>query len=120
MNQTQRVGNRQAGEWVEPQKKLQQEPIIITRHITKGEKTLWVAAGVVFFALAICIVANQAALFSVSKDVTVLQNKLENQQRVTQQLKSESDSLSSPERIVKYAENELGLKLNIDNIKVLP
>ncbi|MFT8317223.1 MAG: cell division protein FtsL [Sporolactobacillus sp.] len=120
MNQTQRVGSRQTEEWVAPQRKIQQEPIIITRHITRGEKALWTFASVILFTLAICMVANQATLFSVSRDVAKLQNNLENQQKVTQQLKSESDSLSSPERIVKYAENELGLKLNINNIKVLP
>ncbi|CAM3185933.1 cell division protein FtsL [Sporolactobacillus spathodeae] len=118
MSQTQRVLNGQ--EWTAPKKQVRQEPVIVPRRITKGEKMLWVIGALIIFGLSLAVVASQARLFSAARDVSILQNKFENQQKITQQLKSESDSLGSPERIVKFAETELGLKLNVDNIKVLP
>ncbi|MFT8361748.1 MAG: cell division protein FtsL [Sporolactobacillus sp.] len=118
MSQTERVLNGQ--EWIAPKKQVRQEPVVLPRHVTKGEKILWMLAAFIIFGLAMAIVSGQARLFSTSRDIAVLQNKLDNQQKITQQLKSESDSLGSPERIVQFAEKELGLQLNVKNIKVLP
>jgi cell division protein FtsL len=109
---------------VQRQEHLEQAPregqVVITRRVTKGEKTLWVVAGVVIFLLSLCVVANQTNLYMASQDVASLQSKIDDQSKVTQQLKAESDRLSSPDRIVRFAEKELGLKLDIENIKVLP
>ncbi|MCO7126291.1 cell division protein FtsL [Sporolactobacillus shoreicorticis] len=118
MNQSQQAFKVQRQEYVE--RAPQQEQIVITRRITKGEKSLWIVAGMVIFLLALCIVANQAKLYMASQDAASLQSKINDQSKVTQQLKAESDRLSSPERIVRFAEKELGLKLDIKNIKVLP
>lgn len=119
MNQTQRaplLGQEQ----VEPKRQAVREPIIVTRHVSKGEKWFWVLAGAVVFSLALIMVANQAKIFMASKDIANLQARLDSQSKITQQLQADADSLSSPERIVSFAEKELGLKLNIQNIKVLP
>ncbi|MCO7174611.1 cell division protein FtsL [Sporolactobacillus kofuensis] len=118
MNQSQQAIKVQRQEYVEPRR--QEEQIVITRRITKGEKSLWAMAATVLFILSFCIVANQARLYMASQEIASLQSKIEDQSKITQQLKADSDSLSSPERIVQFAEKELGLKLDIENIKVLP
>lgn len=118
MNQSQQAFKVQRQEYVEPRR--QEAQIVITRRVTKGEKSLWIMAGAVIFLLSLCVVANQAKLYMASQDIASLQSKIDNQSKITQQLKADSDSLSSPERIVRFAEKELGLKLDIENIKVLP
>ncbi|RYL95484.1 cell division protein FtsL [Sporolactobacillus sp. THM7-4] len=77
-------------------------------------------AGLAVFVMALIIVANEARLYMVSRDIARLETQYDNQSKITQQLKSDADSLSSPNRIVRFAEKELGLKLDIKNIKVLP
>ncbi|TGB00197.1 cell division protein FtsL [Sporolactobacillus shoreae] len=120
MSQTQRAFNLNESQYAEPRRQYVQGPSVNTRRITKGEKLLWVLAGTAVFLFAALMVTNQARLYMTSRDIQVLQDKLSNQSKVTQQLKADSDSLSSPDRIVKFAETKLGLKLDINNVKVLP
>ncbi|GGL44806.1 cell division protein FtsL [Sporolactobacillus putidus] len=119
MNQSQRAPLLEQ-EQAETRRQVVSEPVIITRHISKGEKWLWTLAGAVVFFLALIMVVNQTRIFMASKDIAILQSKLDNQSKITQQLQADADSLSSPERIVSFAEKQLGLKLDIQNIKVLP
>ncbi|MDD9147163.1 MULTISPECIES: cell division protein FtsL [unclassified Sporolactobacillus] len=119
MSQTQHaplLGQGQA----ETKRRAAAEPVTVTRHISKGEKWLWASAGVVVFFLALMMVINQTRIFMASKDTAILQSRLDSQSKTTQQLQADADSLSSPERIVSFAEKQLGLKLDIKNIKVLP
>ncbi|RYM07268.1 cell division protein FtsL [Sporolactobacillus sp. THM7-7] len=118
MNQTQRIPYSPRPEQGKPQ--TRQEPILVRKRLTKGERWLWLFAGFVVFLLALGIVANQARLYMMSRDLQQLESKYDQQSRQLQQLKSEESTLSSPERIARFAEEELGLKLDIDNIKVLP
>ncbi|GAY76464.1 cell division protein FtsL [Sporolactobacillus inulinus] len=118
MNLSQQAYKVQRQDYVEAAPR--QGQVVITRRVTKGEKALWAMAGIMIFVMALLLVANQAKLYIASKDVASLQSKIDEQAKVTQQLKAESDSLSSPERIVHFAEKELGLKLDIENVKVLP
>ncbi|MCL1630950.1 cell division protein FtsL [Sporolactobacillus sp. CPB3-1] len=118
MSQSQQAFQVQRQEYV--QQVPRKEQIVITRRVTKGEKCLWILAGTVLFALALCVVANQAKLYFASQELTSLQSQIEDQSKVTQQLKADADRLSSPDRIVRFAEKELGLKLDIENIKILP
>lgn len=120
MSQTQRAFRSTESEYAVPERRFAEEPLVRTRHITKGEKLLWVAAGFMFFFLAAMIITNQARLYSTSGSIQDLHNQLGNHQKAVQQLQSQADSLSSPDRIVQFAEQNLGLKLNINNIKVLP
>lgn len=101
-------------------KQHQEQTITIRRRISKGEKLLWSLAGLVILFLAIMIVSNQAKLFVAEKDMNHLQNQVDQQARTNQQLKAETADLSSPERIVKYAKEKLGLNLNVKNVKMLP
>lgn len=120
MSQTQRAFHSRGQEAPATRQIPVQKPVVITRRISKGEKLLWIMAGAVLFLLAACIVANQAKLFLVSKDVQKLQSHADTQAKTVQQLKTEKDSLSSPERIVRFAEEKLNLKLDVNKIKVLP
>ncbi|MFT8871448.1 MAG: cell division protein FtsL [Sporolactobacillus sp.] len=118
MSQSQRVVNEVI--WTEQKVKREQEPAIFKRRVTRGEKILWLIASLIIFIFAVEMVSNQVHLFSTSRDIAVLQGRLDNQQKVVQQLKTEVDSLSSPERIVEFAEKELGLRLDVNQIKILP
>lgn len=120
MSQTQRAFNLPESEYAEPRRQYVKDPSVTTRHITKGEKLLWTLAGVAVFLLAALMITNQTKLYLTSQDIQTLQDKLGNQSKLTQQLKADADSLSSPDRIVNFAEQQLGLKLDINNIKVLP
>jgi cell division protein FtsL len=120
MNQTQHAYRSQESDYAVPERRHVAEPLVRQRHITRGEKLLWVAAGFMFFFLAALMITNQARLYNTSSTIQNLQNKLGNQEKTIQQLKSQADSLSSPDRIVQFAEKNLGLRLNINNIKVLP
>nr|WP_239549038.1 cell division protein FtsL [Scopulibacillus daqui] len=90
------------------------------RKITRGEKCLWTIGAVIIFALAITIVSNQAKLYNSSRAASDLQDKLDHQSKINNQLKEQVNQLSSPQRIMTYAKDKLGLKLNINNVKVLP
>ncbi|MFC7392454.1 cell division protein FtsL [Scopulibacillus cellulosilyticus] len=90
------------------------------RKITKGEKCLWTMAAFLIFALAITIVSNQAKLYTTTRAASDLQGKIDQQSKINNQLKEQVSQLSSPERIMAYAKDKLGLKLNIKNVKVLP
>ncbi|MFD2616974.1 cell division protein FtsL [Terrilactibacillus laevilacticus] len=89
------------------------------RRITKGEKILWFGAGMLIVALTLIIVSYQARLFFLNGSIQNLQNKVAVQAKINQQLKVEQTNLSSPERIMKYAKEKLGLNLNIKNVKVI-
>jgi cell division protein FtsL len=110
----------QESEYAIPERHSVEEPLVRKRRITKGERVLWIAAGFLFFFLAALIITNQARLYHASSQIQNLQNSLSNHEKSVQQLESQADSLSSPDRIVRFAEQNLGLKLNINNIKVLP
>lgn len=120
MSQTQRAFHVPGETFTEPQQLPVQKPVVITRHISRGEKMLWLMSGIIFFLLAAWMVTNQARMFLVSRDIQNLQDKRDAQVKVTQQLKAEVDDLSSPERIVQFAEKELNLKLDVNHIKILP
>ncbi|WP_010631038.1 cell division protein FtsL [Sporolactobacillus vineae] len=120
MSQSQHAFRSQESEYTAPERRYIEEPLVRTRHITKGERLLWIAAGFLFFFLAALIITNQARLYHTSSQIQNLQNSLGNHEKTVQQLESQADSLSSPDRIVRFAEKNLGLKLNINNIKVLP
>ncbi|TCP29084.1 cell division protein FtsL [Scopulibacillus darangshiensis] len=119
MNQTAR--HLTEGEQVVTRRHYQQEtPVLPKRTVTKGEKLLWSIGALVVMVLAILIVSNQAKLFSASSDISGLENKLDTQSKVNHQLKVEVTELAAPERIIQYAKDKLGLKLDVKNVKVLP
>lgn len=119
MNQAQTAHHLEK-EQSESRKQVHEQTITIRRRISKGEKLLWSLAGLAVLFLAIVMVSNQAKLFVAEKNLNHLQDQVDQQARTNQQLKAESADLSSPERIVKYAKEKLGLNLNIKNVKMLP
>ncbi|MCI1881713.1 MAG: cell division protein FtsL [Sporolactobacillus sp.] len=120
MTQSQHAWNQQRSGAAETKRQPVRKTVVISRPVTRGEKILWAVAFIVVFLIALCMVANQTRLYQASQDIQKLQGKLDEQSSVYQQLKAEADHLDSPERIVRFAEKELGLKLDIKNIKVLP
>lgn len=89
------------------------------RLFTKGEIVIFTAGVLMIMAMAAFVVAGQAKLFTASSSVSQLQNKIEATAKVNNQLQVQKTELSSPERIMKYAKEHLGLTLNADRVKVV-
>ncbi|PLT28089.1 cell division protein FtsL [Peribacillus deserti] len=100
-----------------PQKKVQS----VVRHktgITFGEKILLVVFAVLIAGAGIKIIANQSAIYNVNIDIQQVEGSIDDQKKVNGDLKVQVSELSTYERIWKKAE-ELGLKLNQNNVKVV-
>lgn len=91
----------------------------IRKRITKGEKALWVLGLITIFALCIVIVSNETALYNETKQVNQLENQIEQVSSTNTGLETQVSQLSAPERIIQYAENKLGMTLNVNNVKVV-
>lgn len=98
----------------------QETPVLPKRKVTKGEKMLWVLGGVMILFLSVFIISNQAHIFTTSRAIDNLENKVSDQTKINQQLQVEVTELNAPERIMAYAKKKLGLNLDIKNVKVLP
>ncbi|MCM3600288.1 cell division protein FtsL [Robertmurraya korlensis] len=90
----------------------------INSWLSPGEKILGVT-----FCAAICfgavhIISNQAAIYELNKDIQNTSVKLEDQQKINNDLRMQVGELSTPDRIRSMAE-KLGLKLNDNNVKVV-
>ncbi|MBM7692369.1 cell division protein FtsL [Peribacillus deserti] len=107
------IQDRQA----EPKKKVQS----VVRHktgITFGEKILLVVFALLVAGAGIKVIANQSAIYSVNRDIQLVEGSIEDQKKVNGDLKVQVSELSTYERIWKKAA-ELGLKLNQNNVKVV-
>jgi cell division protein FtsL len=100
--------------------KVQKNVPIVKRRarVTLGEKCLAVLfVGMVLIG-GIKIVSNSVALYETNLDIQKLEAKIQNQQRVNNDLKVQVKELSTYERIWAKAK-ELGLALNENNVKVV-
>jgi cell division protein FtsL len=85
--------------------------------ITLGEKILVIACSIVVAAFAVTIVSNTAIIFMESREIQTLEKDVENQLKVNRDLQFQVTELSSPERIRRIAEEELGMKLDSKKVK---
>lgn len=96
---------------------VQQKVIVKKRPLfTLGEKVLFGAfLGMVLIG-AIFILSNYVKLYEVNRDIQAIEVKLNEQQKVNNDLLIQQKELSNPERIWSKAK-ELGLTLNPNNVK---
>jgi cell division protein FtsL len=86
--------------------------------LTPGEKIIGVVfAGMVCFG-AIHLISNQSKIYEVNKDIQLVEEKINDQQKVNGDLQVEVSELSSYDRIFEKAK-KLGLIKDENNVKVV-
>jgi cell division protein FtsL len=86
--------------------------------LSPGEKVLTLALGVALTIGAGFIIANQADIYKVNKEIQLVEHSIEEQQKINGDLEMQISELSRYERIKEQAE-KLGLTFNENNIKVV-
>lgn len=89
------------------------------KFISKGEKILLIALLSVVTILALMIIQTQAAVRATTTDITLIEKQIDTTSKENTDLSIQVSELSTYERIWEKAE-ELGLKLNEQNVKVVP
>jgi cell division protein FtsL len=102
----------------EPRQEELKDILIKSRKITKGEKLLFALFLSVLFVLSVKLVANQAAIYEVNRDIQRVEAKIEEQTKINEDLQARVNELSEYSRLLKEAE-KLGLKMNGDRVKVV-
>jgi cell division protein FtsL len=86
--------------------------------LTPGEKIIGVVfAGMVCFG-SIHLISNQSKLYEANKDLQIVQDKINEQEKVNEDLKVQVSELSSYDRIFAKAK-EVGLIKDENNVKVV-
>ncbi|MEI5906073.1 cell division protein FtsL [Bacillus spongiae] len=103
---------------VEPAIQPQRKPRVEKRLFTLGEKLLFV--GLIAFAsfMAIKIIATQASIYEVNKDIQKLEQSIQTQQKQNNNLDVQISEQKTYDRILEKAK-QAGLDLNEENIKVV-
>ncbi|WP_100399424.1 cell division protein FtsL [Bacillus sp. FJAT-44742] len=109
---------------VQRQKEQQQVVHTKVKHrlrgkVTKGEKVIMsgMIAGVI--AVSSLIVTNYANIYSQEREISSLQNTVSQQQEINDGLHLQVAELSSPDRIMYYAKEELGMQLKEEKVRVV-
>ncbi len=87
-------------------------------YLTFGEKLILLIFTTLLIFGSIVVVSNSAKIYSVNKDISVLNSTLDTQSKVISDLEHQVMELSTYERIWAKA-HELGLVLNENNVKVV-
>ena len=87
------------------------------KRITSGEKTLWIMGIVTIFVMCLTIVGNGAAIYNGTRQVSQIQDKLDNTLSTNSGLKTQITQLQAPGRIIQFAKDKLGMTLNVNNVK---
>ncbi|MCR6095938.1 cell division protein FtsL [Salipaludibacillus agaradhaerens] len=87
--------------------------------ITKGEKVIYAMALIAVVWVTYAIVSNYATMYSLNHEMQQVESQLNNQENVNSGLTLQVKELSDPERILDIAQNELGMKLNDESVKVI-
>ncbi|PLR97384.1 cell division protein FtsL [Bacillus sp. T33-2] len=89
-----------------------------TSWLTPGEKLL-----ALLFGLMVCfggtyIIAKQAAIYEINKDIQLMESSIQEQEKVNKDLAMQVDELSAYERIEAIAK-KLGFAFDGNNVKVV-
>ncbi|MFC3211206.1 MULTISPECIES: cell division protein FtsL [Planomicrobium] len=87
--------------------------------ITKGEKVLYLTFLAVFVMCALLVLQNQATIQATTHEIQTIENDISEIQKQNTDLTVQVSELSTYERIWAKAK-ELGLKLDEQNVKVVP
>jgi cell division protein FtsL len=85
--------------------------------ITLGEKLLLIACSIILATLAVTVISKTAKIYTENREIQMLQTELDNQAKLNRDLQLQVTELSSPERIRKIAEEQLGMKLDSKKVK---
>ncbi len=96
-----------------------QQPVRKKALITKGEKVLYLSFLAVVVMCALMVLQNQAAIQATTHEVQTIENEISEIQKQNTDLSVQVSELSTYERIWSKAK-ELGLKMNEQNVKVVP
>lgn len=101
----------------QPQIKQSRKPI--RKILSKGERVLLIGLLTVVTILAVMIIQVQADIRATSTDIHGLEKQIDITSKENTDLSIQVSELSTYDRIFKKAE-ELGLKMNEQNVKVVP
>lgn len=87
--------------------------------VTKGEKGIFLLYATILLGLVALMIANQARIYSTERDLFVLENEIAKQTQVNDALQLQVIELSSPDRILKIATEQLGMTLDDNKVKIL-
>ncbi|MCM3610735.1 cell division protein FtsL [Planococcus sp. MERTA32b] len=96
-----------------------QQPVRKKGLITKGEKVLYLSFLAVFVLCALLVLQNQATIQATTHEIQTIENDISEIQKQNTDLTVQVSELSTYERIWAKAK-ELGLKLDEQNVKVVP
>lgn len=95
------------------------QPVRKKALITKGEKVLYLSFLAVFVMCALLVLQNQATIQATTHEIQTIENDINEIQKQNTDLSVQVSELSTYERIWSKAK-ELGLKLDEQNVKVVP
>ncbi|MET0960264.1 MAG: cell division protein FtsL [Psychrobacillus psychrotolerans] len=87
--------------------------------ISKGEKILLVGLLAIVTALSVMIIQTESSVRATTTDIALMEKEIDSTIKNNTDLSVQVNELSTYDRIWKKAE-ELGLKLNEQNVKVVP
>ncbi|SER63980.1 cell division protein FtsL [Salipaludibacillus aurantiacus] len=87
--------------------------------ITKGEKGIYFMALIAVVFAAYLILSNYAEMYSLNHEMQQTETQITQQQSINDGLSLQVKELSDPERILYIAQNDLGMKLNDQSVKVI-
>ena len=96
-----------------------QQPVRKKGLITKSEKVLYLSFLAVFVLCALLVLQNQATIQATTHEIQTIENDISEIQKQNTDLTVQVSELSTYERIWAKAK-ELGLKLDEQNVKVVP
>jgi cell division protein FtsL len=87
------------------------------KRITTGEKVLWIMGIVTIFVMCLTIVGNEAAIYNGTRQISQIQDKIDQTVSTNSGLKTQVTQLQAPNRIIQFAKDKLGMTLNVNNVK---
>ncbi|WP_236634703.1 cell division protein FtsL [Alteribacter lacisalsi] len=87
--------------------------------ITKGEKILYPLALLAVLFAAYMVISNYASIYIANHEIQQTETVIASQASVNEGLSLQVKGLSEPDRILSIAQNELGMTLSDQNVKVI-
>ncbi|MDQ0299035.1 cell division protein FtsL [Salibacterium salarium] len=87
--------------------------------ISKGEKVIFSAMIIAVLIASVFVVTNYANIYTQEREISNLNQSINEQTEMNRSLELEVSELSSPDRIMYYAKEELGMELDDKQVKVI-
>ena len=103
----------------QPEQPHVKKPAKQRKLISRGEKFLFIGLLSVVTILSLMIIQTETAVRATTTDISLIEKEIDSTVKKNTDLSIQVNELSTYDRIWKKAE-ELGLKLNEQNVKVVP